>query len=180
MSYTCGMNEGEDERLSYEYITKSIDNTEYIQPSIGYTGIKAEVVINYKDAIEKLTRPGNYKKDCFEYYTCIIMSGEPYAELPDSNDDPYLFCQFINIIKQFQENNGGLGLFADNSPFNYQINVLIEKLFPNANFRVAGNHPGTKTIFGDDSGNLIEESKQLLIEKYKWQIIMREILFHIV
>ena len=81
------------------------------------------------------------------------MSGEPYTELPDSNDDPYLFGQFINTIKQFQENNGGLGLFADNSLFNYQINVLIEKLFPNANFRVAGNHPGTKTIFGDDSGN---------------------------
>ena len=65
MPYTCGMNEGEDERLSYEYITKSIDNTEYIQPSIGYTGIKAEVVINYKDAIEKLTRLVTYKKDCF-------------------------------------------------------------------------------------------------------------------
>ena len=46
MSYTCGMNEGEDERLSYEYITKSIDNIEYIQSSIDYTGIKAEVVIN--------------------------------------------------------------------------------------------------------------------------------------
>ena len=46
MPYTCGMNEGEDERLSYEYITKSIDNIEYIQSSIDYTGIKAEVVIN--------------------------------------------------------------------------------------------------------------------------------------
>jgi len=101
MSYTCGMNEGEDERLSYEYITKSIDNIEYIQSSIDYTGIKAEVVINYKDAIEKLTRLGTYKKDCFEYYSCIIMSGESYTELPDSNDDPYLFGQFINIIKQF-------------------------------------------------------------------------------
>ena len=65
MSYTCGMNEGEDERLSYKDITKSIDNIEYIQPSIGYTGIKAEVVINYKDAIEKLTRLVTYKKDCF-------------------------------------------------------------------------------------------------------------------
>lgn len=29
------------------------------------------------------------------------MSGEAYTELPDSNDDPYLFGQFINIIKQF-------------------------------------------------------------------------------
>ena len=103
------------------------------------------------------------------------MSGEPYAELPDSNDDPYLFCQFINIIKQFQENNGGLGLFADNSPFNYQINFLIEKLFPNANFRVAGKHPGTKTIFGDDSGNLIKEAtfnrKIQMVDNYARNII---------
>ena len=51
--------------VSYKDITKSIDNIEYIQPSIGYTGIKAEVVINYKDAIEKLTRLVTYKKDCF-------------------------------------------------------------------------------------------------------------------
>ena len=122
MPYSYGMNEGEDERLSYEYITQSMDNTECIQSSIDYTGIKAEVVINYKDAIERLTRPGTYKKDCCDYYACIIMSGEPYAELPDSNDDPYLFGQFINVIKQFWENGGGLGLFADNAPFNYQIN----------------------------------------------------------
>jgi len=52
MPYSYGMNEGEDERLSYEYITKSMDNTECIQSSIDYTGIKAEVVINYKDAIK--------------------------------------------------------------------------------------------------------------------------------
>ena len=45
--------------------SKSMDNTECIQSSIDYTGIKAEVVINYKDAIEKLTRPGTYKKDCY-------------------------------------------------------------------------------------------------------------------
>ena len=71
------------------------------------------------------------------------MSGEPYVQLPDSNDDPYLFGQFINEIKQFWKNGGGLGLFADNAPFNYQINVLIKKLFRNSNFRVAGNHPYT-------------------------------------
>ena len=53
------------------------------------------------------------------------MSGEPYPELPNSEDDPYLFGQFIRVIKQFWENGGGLGLFADNAPFNYQINVLI-------------------------------------------------------
>ena len=175
MPYSYGMNEGEDQRLSYEYITQSGDGSECIQSSIDYTGIKAEVVINYKDAIMKLTQPGTYKKGCCDYYACIIMSGEPYAELPNNNDDPYLFGQFINVIKEFWENGGGLGLFADNAPFNYQINVLIEKLFPNSNFRVAGNHPGTKTINGDDSGNLVNPAtfnRQIqMFDNYKRNII---------
>lgn len=47
------MNEGEDKRISYEYIIKSMDNTECIQSSIDYTGIKSEILINYKDAINK-------------------------------------------------------------------------------------------------------------------------------
>ena len=34
MPYSYGMNEGEDERLSYQYITKSKDNTKCIQSSI--------------------------------------------------------------------------------------------------------------------------------------------------
>ena len=175
MPYSCGMNKGEDERLSYEYITKSMDNTECIQSSIDYTGIQSEVVINYKDAIERLIRPGTYKKGCCDYYACIIMSGEPYAELPNSNDNPYLLGQFIKVIKQFWENGGALGLFADNAPFNYQINILIEELFPNANFRVAGNHPGMQTIFGDDSGKLIKKATFnrdiQMIDNYKRNII---------
>jgi len=77
MPYSYGMNEGEDSRLSYEYILKSSDNSECIQSSIDYTCIQAEVVINYKDAIERLTRQGTYKKGCCDYYACIITSGEP-------------------------------------------------------------------------------------------------------
>lgn len=53
MPYSYGMNEGEDKRISYEYIIKSMDNTECIQSSIDYTGIKSEILINYKDAINK-------------------------------------------------------------------------------------------------------------------------------
>ena len=94
MPYSYGMNKGEEERLSYEYIKKSKDNSEYIQSSIDYMGIQAEVVINYIDPIERLTRPGKYKKDFCHYYAFIIMSGKPYVELPNPNDNPYLFDQF--------------------------------------------------------------------------------------
>ena len=153
MLYSYGMNEGEDERLSYKYITTSKDGSECIQSSIDYTGIQAEVVINYKDAIEKLTRE-TYKKGYCDYFACIIISGEPYAELPNKNDNPYLLGQFIEVIEQFWKNGGALGLFSDNAPFNYQVNILIEKLFPKSNFRVAGNHPGSQTIIADDTGIL--------------------------
>ena len=159
MLYSYGMNEGEDQRLSYNYIKKSFDNTECIQSSIDYTGIQADVVINYKDAIERLTREGTFKKGYCDYYACIILSGEPYPELPNSNDNPYLFGQFIRVIEQFWKNGGGLGLFADNAPFNYQINILIEKLFPKVNFRIAGNLQGMKIISGDETGKLIEKGK---------------------
>ena len=175
MPYSYGMNEGEDERLSYQYIARSKDNTECIQSSIDYTGIKAEVVINYKDAINKLTKCGNYKKGCCDYYACIIMSGEPYPELPNDDDDPYLFGEFVKVIKQFWLNGGALGLFADNAPFNYQVNILIEELFPKVNFRVAGNHKGMQTIYGDNSGNLKEPStfnrKIQMIDNYARNII---------
>jgi len=158
MPYSYGMNEGEDKRISYEYILKSFDNNECFQSAIDYTGIQIDVVINYKDAILKLISEGTYKKGYCDYYACIIMSGEPYPELPNSNDDPYLFGQFIRVIKQFWENGGGLGLFADNAPFNYQINVLIEELFPNSKFRIAGNHLGGKILYKDKTGNLNKNS----------------------
>ena len=158
MPYSYGMNEGEDKRISYEYISKSFDNNECIQSAIDYTGIQTDVVINYKDAILKLISEGTYKKGFCDYYACIIMSGEPYPELPNSNDDPYLFGQFIKVIKKFWENGGGLGLFADNAPFNYQINALIEELFPDSKFRIAGNHLGGKILYEDKTGHLNNNS----------------------
>ncbi len=100
MPYSYGMNKG---RLFYEYIKKSMDSTGCIQSSINYKGIQAEVIINYKDAIDKLIKPGEYKKGCCNYYTSIIMSGEPYAELTNSYDNPYLLGQFIKGVKQFWE-----------------------------------------------------------------------------
>ena len=86
------------------------------------------------------------------------MSGRPYNELPNKNDNPYLLGQFIKVVNQFWKNGGGIALFADNAPFNYQTNLLIEAFFPDSNFRVAGIHPGEKFIQGDDSGKLEKKS----------------------
>jgi len=119
--------DGENERLSDIYIKKSKDNKEFIQTSIDYTGIKCEVVKNYKEAIDKLIK--SYKKDYCEYYACIIMRGRPYDELPNRDDDLYLLGQIIKVVNQFWENGGGIALFADNTPFNYQTNLYIYRFF---------------------------------------------------
>ena len=71
MPYSYGMNEGEDKRISYEYISKSFDHNECLQSAIDYTGIQIDVVINYKDAILKLISNGKYKKGYCDYYACI-------------------------------------------------------------------------------------------------------------
>ena len=61
MPYSFEMNENEDKRLSYQYIQKkSSEDTECIQSSIDYTGIKTVVVTNYRDAIRELIKPGTY------------------------------------------------------------------------------------------------------------------------
>ena len=87
MLYTFGMIDDENEGLSDRYITESKDENECIQSSIDYTGKKCEVVTNYEDAINKLI-DSNQEGYC-EYYSCIIMSGRPYNELPNKNDNPY-------------------------------------------------------------------------------------------
>ena len=48
-------------------------------------------------------------------------------------------------------------------------------MFPNANFRVAGNHPGEQTINGDDSGKLVNKAtfnrKIEMVDNYARNII---------
>ena len=60
MLYTYGMIDDENEWLSLKYIKESKDEIECIQSSIDYTGIKCEVVTNYKEAIKELTK--SYQK----------------------------------------------------------------------------------------------------------------------
>ena len=127
MLYTYGMIDDENEGLSDRYITESKDENECIQSSIDYTGIKCEVVTNYEDAINKLI-DSNQEGYC-EYYSCIIMSGRPYNELPNPNDDPYLLGQFIKVVNQFWKNGGGIALFADNAPSNKSFNRRIFSRF---------------------------------------------------
>jgi len=160
MPYSCEMNNEENKAFSYKYIRekyKNESNYECIKSSLEYTGIDVDYVINYKDAIMKLTKSTQSEGYC-DYFACAILSGPPYAELPNPDDDPYLLGQFLKVIKKFWDNGGSIGIFADNAPFTYHANLLLEELFPEVKFRIGGNHKGGDILKGDDSG-LLEKPK---------------------
>ena len=157
MLYSAEMNTKENKYLSYKYIkTKSNDKNECILSSLEYTGMEIDISISYKDAIDKLLR-SSVKGKC-DYLICVVMSGEPYGELPNNKDNPQLIGEFIKVVIQFWKNGGGLCLFADNAPFTYQVNLFLEKLEEElkhkTKFRIGGNHPGKKMLEGDDKGDL--------------------------
>ena len=157
MLYSAEMNQKENKYLSYKYIkTKSNDKNECILSSLEYTGMEIDISISYKDAIDKLLR-SSVKGKC-DYLICVVMSGEPYGELPNNKDNPQLIGEFIKVVIQFWKNGGGLCLFADNAPFTYQVNLFLEKLEEElkhkTKFRIGGNHPGKNMLEGDDKGDL--------------------------
>ena len=131
MPYSCEMNEKEKRAFSYKYLKEKYENkkdNECIQSSLDYTGIEVDYVINYKDAILKLTKSTQRNGYC-DYFACAILSGRPYAELPNPDDDPYLLGQFLKVVKQFWINGGSLGIFADNAPFTYHEIYLLKNYF---------------------------------------------------
>ena len=182
MLYSAEMNLRENPYLSYRYIKKSQPGKYYnIERALQYLGIQVDYAIDYESAIEKLTE--NNKGYC-KYYACLILSGEPYAELPrDSIDNYYLnnskahlLGEFIKVIIQFWKNGGGLGLFSDNAPFTFQTNLILEKLFNDSiQFRVGGFHEGKKILKGVETGILEEKGtfnrKVQLINTYQRPLI---------
>ena len=163
MLYSSEMNTKENPHLSYNYINEPPPGQNYcIKNILEYLGIKVDLAIDYRTAIEKLTKKNKY---C-DYYACLILSGEPYPELPPNekekftynHEGAYLLGEFIRVIIQFWKNGGGLGLFSDNAPFTFQTNLILEeleKLLPIPNtFRIGGSHEGKKILEGIEDKNL--------------------------
>mgnify|MGYP002622861730 CR=1 FL=1 len=180
MLYSAEMNLRENPYLSYRYIKKSQPGKYYnIERALQYLKIQVDYAIDYELAIEKLTE--NNKGYC-NYYACLILSGEPYAELPRNNNNnsnnpkPHLLGEFIKVIIQFWKNGGGLGLFSDNAPFTFQTNLILEQLFNGSiQFRVGGFHEGKKILRGVESGILEEKGtfnrKVQVIDTYQRPLI---------
>ena len=138
----------EGDYITPQRIFKGKEGEECFQSSVDYYGIEIEVAQTYQDVINKLTKDNNGK--C-EYYACCVLTANYVL-------DSSLHDKFINVLIQFWKNGGALILTSDNEPYLTEVNAFLEKAtFPNnrkISWRVNGNHYGTKTLIGDDSGNL--------------------------
>ena len=143
----------EGDYITLERIYKGKEGEECIQSSIDYYGISIDVATNYQETINKLTLDVNGKCD---YYACWVLTSNRVL-------DSSLHDKFINVLIQFWKNGGALILTSDNEPFLIEVNAFLEKAefpiddgknFKKVNWRVNGNHYGTKILEGDDSGLL--------------------------
>ena len=107
MLYSAEMNLRENPYLSYRYIKKSQPGKYYnIERALQYLKIQVDYAIDYESAIEKLTE--NNDGFC-NYYACLILSGEPYAELPrDEKNMAHFpnqnkFLLYINYVTIFNK-----------------------------------------------------------------------------
>ena len=80
MLYSAEMNIIENPFLSYKFIKNPHPKKVYsIEKALQYLKIQVDYAIDYKTAIQKLTENNN---GYCNYYYCLILSGEPYVELP--------------------------------------------------------------------------------------------------
>ena len=169
MLWTCDMSSTENIRVDPMYINEKPADDEYcLKDALDHFGVDVKVVLNYREAIEELTRAGKIKKseksnqyeECCEYYAVWVMCGPPYEVLPDqkTTEDPKLINKFPDCLIEFWKNQGSIVFLAEGTPLCFQVNVFLENCeFPGygkLNFRIGGDFKGEKTIKGDDSGEL--------------------------
>ena len=163
------LNKGEKEkelRITPENITKKIEGEDCIASVVEYYGYKVNVVKDYEEAINELTKI-NADGECL-YNSLWVMSGREVNDMPSGKKDAACFIeQFIECIIQFWRNGGSLFLMAENEPMIFQVNEFLKKAEfegKKVNFKLGGDNPGGKILLSDESGNL--EKKAHLIFYY--------------
>ena len=167
-----------EKKVHPKYITTKINGEECISSVLKYYGYKVIVVTNYEEAIKELCKKNRDNK-C-EYNSLWVISGQKVPDLPSNSGDinaPYYVEHFVDCAIQFWKNGGSLVLMGENDPYNFQVNLFLEKLtFPGGKklkFRIGGNHEGGKILQPDYSGKLNKE-KTFNKEKQKVDNIERQ------
>ena len=184
MFWTSDMSSKENPRVDPSFLLEKPSNDEFcLKDALDHYGVEAKVVLNYREAIEEITRVGKIQKDekstqyisCCEYYSVFVICGPPYKVFPEQEkkEDPELIGKFIDALIQFWKNEGSIVFLAEGTPLTFQVNTFLENCeFPGygkVNFRIGGDFIGEKIITGDDTGNL--ELNGLFNRKLKFSSI---------
>lgn len=153
-------NTDDERRVHPNNIKNKEGKEECISSALEYYGYETVVVTDYEKAINELCKTNKDEK-CI-YNSLWVISGQKFPDLPDldKNEDknaPLYVEQFVDCAIQFWKNGGSLVLLGENDPYNFQVNLFLEKLvFPNGNkcnFKIEGNHEGGNILFGQELDN---------------------------
>ena len=165
--YNCDMNENEDPNTNWEYLFKKSPKAYYyFNECANYYKVKVNLVLDYEDAIKEITKPWDKDPSKGKYYAVWIVCGPPYPMLPNNknkkNTNPYLLGQFINVIKQYNENGGYVIFLTESDPLFYQANLFLRDLYlydkngykVKVDLQLGGEHKGDTILKGDPTCEL--------------------------
>jgi len=169
MFWTSDMSSKENIRVDPMFLLEKPTKDEFcLKDAFDHYGLDVKIVLNYREAIEEITKVGKISKSensskydlCCEYFAVMVICGPPYEVLPEEKEDPKLVGKFTDALIQFWKNQGSIVFLAEGTPLCFQVNTFLENCeFPTlgkVNFRIGGDFVGEKTIYGDESGNLVE------------------------
>ena len=119
--------------------------------AVSFLGVTLENVKNYDEAIRKIT---TLTEDGKCQYFCIFLECDSGSGCPPYTD------QLIDVLILFWKNGGSICIMTDNYPLLDPANRFLEKIDfdgKKVDFRIGGNHYGTKFLTGDISGELREK-----------------------
>ena len=186
MLWSNEMDPEENEYVNEKYIKEPVKGANTcIKYLLDYYGVEIKIVKNYVDAIKELiTEDENQKGKC-KYFAAMVMNGPNLAILPhdekiknEAEESRYIL-QFLEVLKLFWKNGGGVLLFNENEPFFFQTNLFLKMLeFPNIKFepfQLYGNHLGGKEMLANNEGDLSKPGtfsrKRNVIDSYERSII---------
>ena len=164
--YNCDMNPNEDPCTNYRYLfEKSPKAYYYFNQCAQYYKAKVNLVLDYEDAINEITKPWDKDKSKGKYYAVWIVCGPPYPMLPENKSkktNPYLLGQFMKVINMFNQNGGSVIFLTESDPLFYQANLFLRDLYlydkkgnkVKVDLQLEGEHKGDTILKGDPSGEL--------------------------
>ncbi|KAA6403970.1 MAG: hypothetical protein EZS28_000496, partial [Streblomastix strix] len=143
-----GANEGDKQKLFKQNI---FDNQ--CGAVLRRKGFNYKFVCSYGEGLNELTRVEN---DRCPYTQLWLFSSEGYGELPKEalDKDTKKIIPFLQAVTDFWQNGGGLFLFCDNHPYNFEANYLLANHFifthggrsGVSSIRLGGNYRGLNQI----------------------------------